>query len=63
MVRIPAFQRKTDKAPEWIMPQLCGLNGSCSLEETTTKSVPHFLSYKVNGRAHRVRVERLIFGG
>jgi hypothetical protein len=29
----------------------------------STKSAAHFLSYDVNGRAHRVRVERLIFGG
>jgi hypothetical protein len=28
-----------------------------------TKSIAHFLSYDVKAGAHRVRVERLIFGG
>jgi hypothetical protein len=33
------------------------------LHPAPSKSLAHFLSLDVNGRAHRVRVERLIIGG
>jgi hypothetical protein len=47
-----------EKKSEFIGQILAGITTS-----RPTKSVPHFLSYDVNGREHRVRVERLIFWG